>query len=195
MLLIDSGASISLVGPNNQTPVKLATAKLEEYLNRDGDASLSTEISSLESINVAFSKIHNSHRSQFLRTLGQRDVQKIEALLETIPVEILRPSFFHSVSQNGTNALLTGMYLMHNCLCYNANTTITAVKTRQPAIVRILLDKGANPAIQSTPASSPLHEAVSLGEYEIVAELLTSGALWQLKNRSGRTPLDHALVR
>jgi hypothetical protein len=71
-----------------------------------------------------------------------------------------------------------------------------AVSQSHPAVVRVLLDKGANvnPHADNTGRTSPLKDAVSQGNIELASWLLEKGARVNFAGGSGRRPLHSAAV-
>jgi len=57
-----------------------------------------------------------------------------------------------------------------------------------PALVKLLLDHGANPDAAEASGYTPLHTAAGHGNREIIALLLAAGADNQRQNRDGQTP-------
>jgi ankyrin repeat protein len=63
------------------------------------------------------------------------------------------------------------------------------------AVVKLLLDKGANIAAADTYGSTPLHSASSSGQVDVVELLLNKGANVAAAAISGETPLHQASLR
>jgi len=68
-----------------------------------------------------------------------------------------------------------------------------AVELKRPEIVKLLLEKGANPNDTDYFNASPLIDAVNKGNLEIIQSLLGHGADINVQQRLGSTPLDRAL--
>ncbi|KAH8856448.1 Ankyrin repeat and death domain-containing protein 1A [Schistosoma japonicum] len=64
-----------------------------------------------------------------------------------------------------------------------------ACENNQQHCVRLLLEAGANPEIQSENKQTPLHYAVSQDKLEAVEALLFCGAPLNVKDKDGQTPL------
>eukprot|EP00111_Clytia_hemisphaerica_P002878 TCONS_00008137-protein len=67
-----------------------------------------------------------------------------------------------------------------------------AVMECNPAMVRTILEKGANPNIPSINTKTPLHMAVELQQKKIVSMLLQQGAHLNMQTRDGKSALDVA---
>lgn len=61
-----------------------------------------------------------------------------------------------------------------------------------PDLMRILLAKGANPALTNRDGNTPLHQAAVFGNYESAAVLMIARAPLNPGNRDGETPLHLA---
>lgn len=73
------------------------------------------------------------------------------------------------------------------------NTALhTAVEAKRSDIVRLLLDRGANPNAQNHLGDTPLHDAAKHGQVEIAQLLIQAGADVNLRNRYRRSAWDHA---
>ena len=72
------------------------------------------------------------------------------------------------------------------------NSLEHAVICGDHAMVKTLLDKGADPNIVLFNKDTPLHRAVNIGQHAIVEILLACGADPNLKDRDGRTALHCA---
>jgi ankyrin repeat protein len=73
---------------------------------------------------------------------------------------------------------------------------VRAVITREPMLVRAVLDRGADPNLRAEFGGlTALTEGCALGAHEIVTMLVASGADINLADGSGRTPLMHAAAR
>lgn len=71
-----------------------------------------------------------------------------------------------------------------------------AVRRERPAMARLLVERGARVDDHAgDDGSTALHWAAKFGETELVELLLARGARIDARDRSGRTPLDWALVR
>ncbi|WP_257296227.1 ankyrin repeat domain-containing protein [Endozoicomonas sp. YOMI1] len=76
------------------------------------------------------------------------------------------------------------------------NSLEYAVDCGDHAMVKTLLDKGADPnIIIGNCNETPLHRAVKAGQHAIVETLLTYGADPKLKDRKGRTALQRAVAK
>ena len=60
------------------------------------------------------------------------------------------------------------------------------------AIVRVLLDAGANTEVRDSIGATALHDACDHGRLEVVREMVQRGADIFAKNRHGGTPFDYA---
>jgi len=69
----------------------------------------------------------------------------------------------------------------------------SATAGRHPAIVKILLDYGADPNIREQGGHTPLHAAAQNGDEEMIRMLLYRGADLTLTNNDGKTALDLAM--
>ena len=87
---------------------------------------------------------------------------------------------------------------------YNVTALHIAVQTGQPDIVALLVDKGADMNIVCDQRSlywyggmvgTPLHTALHQQRWDILKFLLQKGALKQVRDKLGRTPLDLAKAR
>ena len=67
-----------------------------------------------------------------------------------------------------------------------------AAQARQPALVKLLLEKGAHPDARSPWGATPLHEAARRGSAEVVELLIKAGASPGAEDERGRTPLHTA---
>ena len=65
-------------------------------------------------------------------------------------------------------------------------------KDQGPGVVRLLLDRGADPNLPKKDGSTPLHRASQLGEIEIVRLLVKHGASVEAQDERGKSPLDVA---
>ncbi len=71
----------------------------------------------------------------------------------------------------------------------NLNTPlISAVKTKQYSIAKILISANADPDIQDKNKKSALHYAVEYGNKKFIDYLLKAGASFGLRDRDGKTP-------
>lgn len=61
-----------------------------------------------------------------------------------------------------------------------------------PSVVRLLLDRGADPNLQANTGLSPLHRASEYGKIEMVRLLVERGASVEAQDEEGRTPFDVA---
>jgi len=68
----------------------------------------------------------------------------------------------------------------------------SAVATGSPALIELLLARGANPNAEEGNGMTPFHTAAGHGNREIIALLLAAGAAPGHKARDGRTPADIA---
>ncbi len=59
-------------------------------------------------------------------------------------------------------------------------------------IVKLLLERGADPNLQSNEGNTPLHLSVISSSADIAYELLKAGADRQVKNSFGKTPVELA---
>lgn len=62
-------------------------------------------------------------------------------------------------------------------------------------IVRMLLERGADPNARSGSGATPLHTAAFTGNVPVVRMLLTAGADPEIRDDAGKTPLDVARER
>lgn len=62
-------------------------------------------------------------------------------------------------------------------------------------VVRMLLDRGADPNAQSASGGTPLHTAAFTGDLAVIQMLLAAGGSSHIKNEKGLTPLDIARDR
>ena len=62
-------------------------------------------------------------------------------------------------------------------------------------VVRLLLDRGADPNILPQGSRTPLHKASRCGDIKTARLLLEHGASVELQDSAGRTPLEHASER
>ncbi|DAZ98430.1 TPA: hypothetical protein N0F65_001131 [Lagenidium giganteum] len=67
-----------------------------------------------------------------------------------------------------------------------------AVKSNQPACLRVLLEHKANVHMGDASSNTALHKAAYLGHTECLEQLLAHGALLQARNAMQQTPLDLA---
>jgi ankyrin repeat protein len=68
-----------------------------------------------------------------------------------------------------------------------------AVRARKPAIVKLLLEKGAAvDAVEDSSGKTPLFQAASDGSLEIARLLVAGGANVNSRDRDGSTPLHSA---
>src|SRR4030095_11356502 len=72
-----------------------------------------------------------------------------------------------------------------------ATALANAARERKPAVVKLLLSRGAALTVPYAP-STPLHMAALAGDAESAALLLAAGADPAAKDREGRTPFDRA---
>ena len=70
---------------------------------------------------------------------------------------------------------------------------ISAAATKQTAIARLLLARGANVNSRAVNNGTPLHEAAGKGDLEFASLLLEHGADVNAKTTDGKTPLTYAL--
>jgi ankyrin repeat protein len=75
-----------------------------------------------------------------------------------------------------------------NLADFDGQTPLRA-SVRNPALITLLLDRGADPQEGGKSAWSPLHAAVSFGEAASVAALLNGGADPNFRDAGGNTPL------
>ena len=119
------------------------------------------------------------------------------------------PQLMKSQSSDGITALALSAYFEHQELVLffldrgadpsepvknaMAITPLHAACARgNDSMVRLLLEKGANPNSQQANGTSPLHSAVHRGMKDAVEALLAHGADVLLAMEDGRTPLDFA---
>jgi len=76
---------------------------------------------------------------------------------------------------------------------YNKTSLHVASRNGHFAIVRVLLDAGANTEARDSYDGTPLHDACTTGILEAVRELVRRGADIFAKNRNGRTPYDSSV--
>ncbi len=67
-----------------------------------------------------------------------------------------------------------------------------AILRRRPEIVRLLLERGADPRLPDGSLRSPLQMAVERGDLAVVDSLLRAGAEVNGRDKAGWTPLHHA---
>lgn len=67
-----------------------------------------------------------------------------------------------------------------------------AILRRRPEIVRLLLERGADPRMPDGSSRSPLQMAVERGDLIVVEALLRAGAEVNGRDKAGWTPLHHA---
>lgn len=72
-----------------------------------------------------------------------------------------------------------------------------AASKGNPQIVKLLLEKGADPDLQNSSKSTALHYAASKGHEEVLLEILKSAGKpnLEVKDASGSTPLGRAASR
>lgn len=81
---------------------------------------------------------------------------------------------------------------MHGIVCRETTLTMAAF-TGQAAIVKRLLDLGANPLLRNEGKHSPLHLAAERGDADVVAMLIDHGGYNEERTRLGNaTPLELA---
>lgn len=71
----------------------------------------------------------------------------------------------------------------------------TAVIKRRPAVVQLLLSRGANPDLANVSGDTPLHIAVLGRQSDMVELLLNNRANPNIANNAGNTPLHIAVLR
>jgi ankyrin repeat protein len=59
-------------------------------------------------------------------------------------------------------------------------------------VVRMILERGADPTVQDKDGRTPLHEASLWGHVEVVRMILERGADPTVQDKDGRTPLHLA---
>lgn len=68
----------------------------------------------------------------------------------------------------------------------------SAISGEQKAIVKFLLEKGANPNIQDDYGNTPLHYSVYAKKEELVKPFLKANVNFTIKNKKGQTVRDIA---
>jgi hypothetical protein len=74
----------------------------------------------------------------------------------------------------------------------NSRCTPLDCASRDPRLVRLLIERGADPNLRGWSGFTPLHHALERGKIEMARVLIEHGASVEVKNNDGRTPLDIA---
>ncbi|KAK7469532.1 hypothetical protein BaRGS_00036438, partial [Batillaria attramentaria] len=83
---------------------------------------------------------------------------------------------------------------LHMVACFNPDVTPPETLTGMADVARLLLEAGADPNVQDTSGSTPLHNAIYCKNDPVVRVLLKHGKLnLEIKNSDGHTPLWLAL--
>jgi uncharacterized protein len=69
----------------------------------------------------------------------------------------------------------------------------SATAAKHHKIVKMLLERGADPNVREQKGYTPLHAAAQNGDEEMIRILLFGGADLTIKGRDGRTPMDVAI--
>ena len=86
-----------------------------------------------------------------------------------------------------------GLSVLGHALCCETEDLACADFADNAQVVRLLLEAGADPNDKCTGLSA-LSQAASQGQTECVAALLDSGAVIDVRNEDGETPLSYAVV-
>lgn len=133
-------------------------------------------------------------------------LEKVKALVAANPAAVnsLAPDGFPPLAlacffgHAATAEYLLGKGAKVNTPAENA-MKITALHAaaagRHAAIVKMLLEHGANPNVQQHGGFTPLHSAAGNGQEETVRALLERGADRSIKSTDGHTPHDIAVER
>jgi ankyrin repeat protein len=125
-----------------------------------------------------------------VNAVDKKFVSKIEAS------EIVPPSYRHNIGgpQFGQTPLFTALRV--DVSRYWDKKLREQMQAKRLAIVKLLLDKGADTAMQLPNGASPLHIAVLFANSEEIVELLlANGADIDATDNEQATPLHYAVVR
>ncbi len=76
----------------------------------------------------------------------------------------------------------------------NGTALMAAVFKNRPAIVKIILERGADPNLSDSNGTTPLHYATMSENYELVKILLDYKADRYKMNNKGKSAFDYALI-
>ncbi|MGF1556022.1 ankyrin repeat domain-containing protein [Paucihalobacter sp.] len=144
-------------------------------------------------------------------SFAQRNIFDVARFGSVSDIEVLikiNPDTINSINETGylpiTLACYSGseevaIYLAKRTKNINHNDSngtalMAAVFKNRPAIVKVLLEKGANPNLADSNGTTPLHYAVMSENYDLVKMLIGYNADKYKMNNKGKSAFDYALI-
>ena len=122
----------------------------------------------------------------------RRILNKHPRVINTFRGKIINGSFTKDSSAKATDQRLQSQFDVWDDAGYSALDM--AVKGKHPEVVSVLLDNGADVTHLTANNCAALHQAIQIGDVEIVKRFLEHNVDLKIKDATGSTPLDWAVL-